>query len=554
MTVYTPPGFIPTSIDPSNYLNSGTPPLPHFVLLTTNRLQVAIIDYSSGGPNRGRIIDYVQLNGMDRSRDLNVEIGGDDYSLWGTNPAAGGEPIGVDNQYLYSRYASPPLPPEELGEGDWNSAPGFNPSTQDAEKFYFNKFFGHNIAATYVDPNTSKSYNATYTSTNLQAPYTPKRTRVQRLTWQANDPLVHYMTSDLTDTIDDTNIQHVVDWTNWPGIFGQPNHRYMPWGGNPAGEINFSAADFNAANAWNLAIKDPRVYSSDFWDFPTNKFPGVGWLGRVHRGTPWQTVYLKAPPTGITNWMTWAGNENRFDAINAAPGQDRLLFDLFTTAFNDNATRGTLSVNVGPTNADLAAWSALFSGVVVPTNTIGGYTIIQPAGAAGANSPLGRLVNGINRTRADTNLFSLQTFAHVGDILATPELTAANPWILLNNSDTTNGISDEMYEWLPQQTMSLLRCSDSPRYVIYCYGQALKPAPNGIYAGGGSFFGMVTNYQVVSEIATRAVVRIGSTLTNIISTNYTTDVSGNIITNWVSVPVVTNNNAVIESFNILPPD
>ena len=71
-----------------------------------------------------------------------------------------------------------------------------------------------------------------------------------------------------------------------------------------------------------------------------------------------------------------------------------------------------------------------------------------------------------------------------------------------------------MYEWLPQQTMSLLRCSGSPRYVIYCYGQALKPAPNGIYTGGDQYFGMVTNYQVVSEIATRAVVRFNSTLTN----------------------------------------
>jgi hypothetical protein len=103
-----------------------------------------------------------------------------------------------------------------------------------------------------------------------------------------------------------------------------------------------------------------------------------------------------------------------------------------------------------------------------------------------------------------------------------------------------------MYEWLPQQTMSLLRVSGSPRYVIYCYGQALKPAPNSIVTSG-SYFGMVTNYQVVSEIATRAVVRFGSTVTNIITTN-------NFTGNWVSLPVVTNNNAVIESFNLLPPD
>ena len=48
------------------------------------------------------------------------------------------------------------------------------------------------------------------------------------------------------------------------------------------------------ANACNLAFKDPLVRVSDNWDFPANKFPTVGWLGRVHRGTPWQTIYLKA--------------------------------------------------------------------------------------------------------------------------------------------------------------------------------------------------------------------------------------------------------------------
>jgi hypothetical protein len=36
--------------------------------------------------------------------------------------------------------------------------------------------------------------------------------------------------------------------------------------------------------------------------------------------------------------------------------------------------------------------------------------------------------------------------------------------------------------------------------------------------------------------------------------SFTNDALGNLITNWYSVPVVTNNNAVIESFNILPPD
>jgi len=154
--------------------------------------------------------------------------------------------------------------------------------------------------------------------------------------------------------------------------------------------------------------------------------------------------------------------------------------------------------------------------------------------------------NGINDIRAR---LPGGVFQHVGDILAVPALTERSPFLVGLNPNTQ--INDEMYEWLPQQTMSLLRCSDSPRYVIYCYGQALKPAPNGIYTGGDQFFGMVTNYQVVSEIATRAVVRFGSVLTNPPPTLITTFTNNY----WTATPpMVTNNNAVIESFNILPPD
>jgi hypothetical protein len=83
--------------------------------------------------------------------------------------------------------------------------------------------------------------------------------------------------------------------------------------------------------------------------------------------------------------------------------------------------------------------------------------------------------------------------------------------------------------------MSLVRVG-KPRYVIYSYGQALKPAPNGIYLGAGPFFGMVTNYQVVSEMSTRAVMRLDTVRTN-----------NGVIT-------VTPPHAVIEQFNILPPD
>jgi hypothetical protein len=535
-------------------------PQPHWWLTVTNNLQVFMVDEISG-----RIIDYVQLRGPNSIRDLTAEIlnpitgydtvgSGNDTGyndLWDTN-VINGFPAGINDQLNVSQGSGIPT----YVAGKWS---------QDEKSAYdqMNGFlvFLNGANTPLLAPTDLPDYKPDPTqmgiaaTTNaMQVPYTPTATVVQHISWQANDPLVHYIASDLNWSGAIQNNIVVDSLTN--ENLGKLNKRYMPWGGN--------AAD---PNPWDPALKDPLVWQSDDWDFPTYKFPTVGWLGRVHRGTPWQTVYLKSPDIlkeiqiignttnyiGTNTWMTRTGNGNTNDAVNTAPVQDRLLFDLFTTAFNDNATRGQLSVNVeaGLTNnplAGLAAWSALFSGVVVPTNTVGGYTNVQPAGPGEASSLLGELVTNINDTRVIfTNTDGLVgTFEHAGDILAAPELTVSNQWILLNNNNIS-GISDEMYEWLPQQVMSLLRCSSSPRYVIYCYGQALKPAQNSLVTSG-SFFGMVTNYQVVAEAATRAVVRFNSTLTNVVTTNNT---NAGI---WFAAPVVTNNNVVIERFNVLPPD
>jgi hypothetical protein len=572
---------------------------PQFGLVLTNRLQVFMLDYTNGFYH---VIDYVHFAGPDSGFNLNSAIADldnnntvfspDTVGVWNTNYPSGQSPPngvtwGIIKQILVSKAGQPPLEDGTLaGDAESFTLGGTPPHQQASFGAFFKPPGSTDTARTWGGYAQATASNA---ELSVQAPYTPTRYVVQYLTWQANDPLVHYLASDIASPPPDTTK------TPKPGLnrvnpgdtiavltnlnLGRLNDGYRPWGSDPG--------SVDPTNLYNPAERDPLVRQSDDWDFPTNKFPGVGWLGRVHRGTPWQTVYLKAtnlldqiqiigtPPNttniyiGRNTWTNWTGNTNLFDAINTAPAQDRLLFDLFTTAFNDNATRGTLSVNVeaGLTNnpvAGLAAWSALFSGVVVPTKLVGGYTNINPAGAYNPAvlplPPLVQIVQGINQRRSTfTNADGLVgTFEHVGDILSVPQLTEQSPF--LNWNDTVqqqNGISDEMYEWLPQQTMSLLRCSGSPRYVIYCYGQTLKPAPNGIYTGGGPFFGMVTNYQVVSEIATRAVVRFNSALTNVVTftTNYIVVISPNPpVTNWFSVPVVTNNNAVIESFNILPPD
>jgi hypothetical protein len=383
--------------------------------------------------------------------------------------------------------------------------------------------------------------------------------------------------------------------TKNPLLTPTPNERYQPWGKS----VQMAAKISPDTSVYNLALKDPLVWSSDHWNFPTNTFSTVGWLGRVHRGTPWQTVYLKAtdlldqiqvntsttPPTtnyiGKNIWMNWTGNFNPNDTVNTGPAQDRMLFDVFSTSINDNATRGRLSVNVAANPNDpaagLAAWSALFGGVTMLSNnlpndvagsktattlntfhtknpllTVPSYTNfpVNPAGLDGMSSPLGQLVTSINSTRTNTGLFPKPAFGSkygVGDILAVPALTEQSPLLNWNNASQQHyGISDEMYEWLPQQAMSLLRADGNPRYVIYCYGQTLKPAPNGVVTGGLNLangvspFGMVTNYQVVAETATRAVVQFRPV----------------VVTNYAVIPpqVQTNYSATIEQFNPLPPD
>ncbi len=122
------------------------------------------------------------------------------------------------------------------------------------------------------------------------------------------------------------------------------------------------------------------------------------------------------------------------DASFNRPVNDRQLFDVFTTALNDNATRGQLSVN----QTNLAAWSALLSGVITLTNTSSttpSFTnlIIQPAGVYNPAQPppLVQIVQGINNTRANTNLFPQQLFNRLGDVLATPQLTEQSPFLNL---------------------------------------------------------------------------------------------------------------------------
>jgi hypothetical protein len=539
---------------------------PYWEFTFKPRLRFALVDTATQ-----RIVDYVNLadyNVLNVTNALTTDGHcGDPYtpdgsagSMWCTERMYGAPPsaisvptFGINNQIEAS-----------VGHitADWNNASPV-PDKAVAINFFSGQF----------------TPNGQPTSNTFNAPYQPFRNIFLVTSWQANDPLVHFTLGDLMD-LQHTNV--VID--NFSSTAPRPtdnlgklNTRYSPWGGNPLKSVGATGTD--------MRVKDPLMRNSDGWDFPTNKFPNPGWLGRVHRGTPWQTVYFK--PFSIDlgtwqipgTWQIWTGNSQRVtnfgqiatsvmpiynpitlagvgsDAYFTQPTNDWHLLDLFTTALNDNATRGQLSIN----QTNLAAWSAALSGVIALTNNlddsgtpitdalgnpIPGWLPIQPAGVYDPFNqatwpPLVRLVNGINNARTNT---PRHVFSHLSELLAVPELTVASAFLNTNATPAipilNGGLNDAAYERIPQQIAGLLKDDSVPRFVIYAFGQTLKPESTRAIVKSGPFTGLCTNYQIVAEAATRTVVRFEGVQRYL----------------GGSPAAITNLHPVIESFTVLPPD
>jgi len=77
-----------------------------------------------------------------------------------------------------------------------------------------------------------------------------------------------------------------------------------------------------------------------------------------------------------------------------------------------------------------------------------------------------------------------------------------------------------------------------PRFVVYSFGQTLKPESTRAIVKSGPFAGICTNYQIVAESVTRTVVRFEGLQPN----------------RGVFPPAITNLHPIIESFNVLSAD
>lgn len=558
---------------------SNIEPSPRFQLVTTNDLRFWIIDTTEN-----QIVDFVSFDDLSTVMDIstnlyttpsaaNQMVAGktvfNENMFWDPTPVgppASGLTVGITNQMAVSSGEI------DVDDDVWR-AYRFNSPDKRGGIAAFRSFIGLPPRAT--DPTIQPSVDTAH-----QAPFVPTKRMFQLITWQANDPLVHYMAEDLrrpANSDKPVNLRIEEPLPAWN--IGRLNDVYHPWGGHPQVDPK------NDPFAYNVALQDPGVRKSDDWEFPAldidprnnprpneyaYTYPNIGALGRVHRGTPWQTIYLKSmiqyDPNNLvyTNahpsvWQAWAGTTGTY------PMNDWRLLDVFTTAPNENAVRGLLSVN----QTNRAAWSAVLSGITVGTNRVktsdlsglGPNEGLSPTNTFTAHViepgtwQIEKIVDHINMSRnlqfeVTANpqpaanprmpwLFTVKTnantqrpltvFQSVGDILSAPALSIQSPFLNNHPRQVQHVWTDRAVEAIPQQILSLLQ-RDEPRFVVYAFGQALKPAPRSLTTSA-DFYNLCTNYQVTGEVITKTTFRVEGELRN------------------AANPL----RAVVESYNILPP-
>jgi len=463
------------------------PIFPSFELDTTNRFRAFILD-------NGHVLDYVQFYGPVQTRNLGDDVRDpnsitSDRYLWSTNTLGLGAPppgpnSGVQHQIDFSGTG------QNLPPGTWQDPPNMPAGLQGnriAEAAMFKGFF----------LNQWIYAGKTYQNTNLvqQAPFTPTRTVVSPTLWVANDPLVHYLISDLSQPVSElNNVTNGVARSDDPSLppIPFPNlavvaDRYQSWGRNSYMESIANVLHNDPDNAsYNLAYRDPLVWGSDDWNFPaTNSLP-LSTLGRVHRGTPWQTMYLKSTNlleyvdtaqayqlVGLNTWENWTGDFIDHDAAILSPVSDWRLAALITELFNTNDATQLYSVNAPAANLAQA-----LDGQLVLTNSTGYPQFSLPpqldSFVMASNSPQAQLAaNTISQARLNR---PGKTFSSAGDILSSPEISISSPW--LNWNDPTNaieqldyGISDDAYEAIPAQLLPHLR-PDSFGTMVFTNGGA----------------------------------------------------------------------------------
>jgi hypothetical protein len=405
---------------------------PRWGVTIRNRLHAKIVDQATG-----RIIDHVLLNGLTSHRQLTDEIsvppsgvGSFLEMLWATNALDSGllsGRLGAVAQINISlgAYGVPP---------DWQFYGMFPTPNADAAIFHF------------------RSAYFSGTNTFFEVPFSPVVQVRMPMTWEVNDPLVRQFGSELFYSERSGQREWVIPPMNiYTGSLrglGYLNERYRPWPTVP--EI-----EFPDPNATNSALRDPLMRASDNWDFPINAPLDLENVGRIHRGTPWQSIYLKSADVDLPTWQYWTGHTDPAVAQQTHPRRDWSLITTLQSLLNTNAPQQLLSVNeLNPNN-----WLAVLDGLTVLTNTgptgISARPEFETLTISSNSWQALLLAEAIATTRTNQ---PDHVFRSLGELFATPELSLASPWL---NPSTIyqqyRGMTDRAYEIIPAQLLSRVR-------------------------------------------------------------------------------------------------
>ena len=421
----------------AGYEVSGLFPIPEFHFSITNRIRFYMVDGATG-----RLVDYLCLGELGAQRNLSAELVEESdvsgsFGLWSTNRVGGTglsiPPAGVMNQIQIS------LGNQDIG--DWRNN-GVNQPSGSARNLVIDSFRAFCGLAPIFHSGTI--------NTNLLAvaPFTPTRRTSQILSWQANDPLVHSLAANLGRPALGSGLYLEMPFGPLGATdnVGMLNYRFEPWSealGYPGTQLN-------------PLLKDPIIRRPADW--PDGNFGplSLAWLGQVHRGTPWQSIYLKSGAVDPNLWTNWLGNWPYTAAFNSRPVADWEVVSEIARILNTNHPQFLLSANSPDTNQ----WSTILAGMSVLTNTASDASL-----NFGGVPPASQLVTDPDSPQSQAISAAIRQFQQVagplqspGDLLSVAELSLTSPW--LNRSSEiqlARGITDEAYEKIPSQLLSLLR-------------------------------------------------------------------------------------------------
>jgi hypothetical protein len=427
---------------------SNTIPILRWWLRSRYRVRFLLLD-ASVSPMR--VVDYVSLSRDEEPVDVTFKLAGNiPIGNYGDGSQHGGW---YTNRLGDSQSESAPTAGilNQIGIGLGFIFPGSRWRANDAAIRAAGsianaiEFFEYNLRDLLITPNPQ-----IYKTNVFHAPYDPSLAIYQHLSLQANDPLVRLTLPDLIDPILN-RVDFVSDNPALPDI-RRVNVRYRPWGASSRGVRSGNASDFDRAN------KDARVFQSDDWQFPTNLPNDLTRFGQIHRGTPWQTIYLKSDDVNTNSdnafWRGWTGYTDPADAALTRPVNDWRVASHLVSRLNTNDPHALLSPNVADTNA----WLNALNGIIVITNSgiaLPGRTLEFNEVVMTSNSPQAASIAGdINLSRISQ---PSQRFEYPGGVFATPALSCGSPWLNLDSLHLRFGATDEAYEMVPSQLLPMLR-------------------------------------------------------------------------------------------------